>query len=323
MWNVLRLSASTSIIDIPVAIMSDYELLPSSEPAIGYINEGAHEEITTHRSSTPVLHHRQKWLVIWLASFISVVIVLSGVRLATKMLHKSHRFHEQFPTSCALPIIRTEWRNLKKDEKHKYILAVQCLQTVPSIRPVPESRYDDFAYFHARVSLPYQQTAGFLPWHRYFLHIYESTLRERCQYTGHLPYWDWMLDSDDFRDSPVWHHDTGFGGDGDLNAPESVRQGHCVTDGPFANLTALYWHMNAEPTPHCLSRGFQSGSALRGNVTRRIEHDALQRLLEIGDYDTFNVMIENGPHLAIPLGVRGDFDGLTSPYGRSIPRGTI
>ena len=30
--------------------------------------------------------------------------------------------------------------------------------------------------------------AAFLPWHRYFIHIYEQTLRARCGYDGLLPY---------------------------------------------------------------------------------------------------------------------------------------
>ena len=31
-------------------------------------------------------------------------------------------------------------------------------------------------------------TAAFLPWHRYFIHVYENALREECAYSGHLTY---------------------------------------------------------------------------------------------------------------------------------------
>lgn len=31
-------------------------------------------------------------------------------------------------------------------------------------------------------------TAAFLPWHRYFIHVYEKALREQCAYSGHLMY---------------------------------------------------------------------------------------------------------------------------------------
>ena len=31
-------------------------------------------------------------------------------------------------------------------------------------------------------------TAAFLPWHRYFIHVYEEALREQCSYSGHLTY---------------------------------------------------------------------------------------------------------------------------------------
>lgn len=32
------------------------------------------------------------------------------------------------------------------------------------------------------------ETAAFLPWHRYFIHVYENALREECAYSGHLTY---------------------------------------------------------------------------------------------------------------------------------------
>ena len=31
-------------------------------------------------------------------------------------------------------------------------------------------------------------TAAFLSWHRWFLHIYEGVLQQQCGYSGHLTY---------------------------------------------------------------------------------------------------------------------------------------
>ena len=54
--------------------------------------------------------------------------------------------------------------------------------------------YADFPWIHSRIGYHTHHTASFLPWHRYFLHIYESTLRSKCGYEGGLVYWDWTLD---------------------------------------------------------------------------------------------------------------------------------
>lgn len=68
--------------------------------------------------------------------------------------------------------------------------------------------------------------------------------------------------------SPVWDKDTGFGGNGNENADESVGKGHCVTDGPFANLTVQYF--SAKREPHCLSHGFPNGEILDQRFGNRV-----------------------------------------------------
>ena len=172
-------------------------------------------------------------------------------------------------------------------------------------------------------------TAAFLPWHRYFIHVYEKTLREQCAYSGHLTYvqegelqtriaedsryWDWSLDWKDVTHAPVWNTILGFGGDGDEKDLESIH-GHCVTDGPFARLQVLY--VEKYPYPHCLSRGFAVGE----NLTRfsaALEPRALDELLQTPDYATFNLGVEDGPHLSIPRSIHGDFSTVTAPAGSS------
>ena len=171
-------------------------------------------------------------------------------------------------------------------------------------------------------------TAAFLPWHRYFIHVYEKALREQCAYSGHLTYvqdpelqtqvaeyssryWDWSLDWEDVTQAPVWDPILGFGGDGDEKDIESIH-GHCVTDGPFARLKVLY--VEKFPYPHCLSRGFARGE----NLTRfsaALEPTALDDLLGTPDYASFNLGVEDGPHLSIPRSIHGDFSTVTAPAG--------
>ena len=173
-------------------------------------------------------------------------------------------------------------------------------------------------------------TAAFLPWHRYFIHVYENALRDECAYLGHLTYvhypdletwiakhssryWDWSLDWEDITHAPIWDVNLGFGGDGDEKDLESIH-GHCVTDGPFARLKVLY--VEKFPYPHCLSRGFATGE----NLTRfsaALEPEALDELLRTPDYAAFNLGVEDGPHLSIPRSIHGDFSTVTAPAGSS------
>jgi tyrosinase len=112
--------------------------------------------------------------------------------------------------------------------------------------------------------------------------------------------------------SPIWGES--FGGNGDKNGKHSVGHGHCVTDGPFANLTVRYF--SAEEKPHCLSRGFLHGELLNERFGARVRPDALEAILDEPDYSVFNLKLEEGPHDAVPFGVRGDFSRETASNGR-------
>ena len=126
-------------------------------------------------------------------------------------------------------------------------------------------------------------------------------------------YWDWSLDWKNVTQAPVWDTVLGFGGDGDEKDHESIH-GHCVTDGPFARLKVLY--VEKFPYPHCLSRGFAQGQNLT-EFSAALEPRALNELLRTPDYATFNLGVEDGPHLSIPRSIHGDFSTVTAPAGSS------
>lgn len=108
-------------------------------------------------------------------------------------------------TTCLNPTTRREWRTLTIPQRHAYITAVQCLKTHPSRIGENHTLYDDFPWIHSRVGAygttdfysdnvmfllslkTVHDAAPFVAWHRYFVHIYESTLREKCGYTGSMP----------------------------------------------------------------------------------------------------------------------------------------
>jgi tyrosinase len=49
------------------------------------------------------------------------------------------------------------------------------------------SRYDDFTYAHIHTVNETHGVALSMPWHRYFIWVWEQTLREECGYRGYLP----------------------------------------------------------------------------------------------------------------------------------------
>lgn len=112
-----------------------------------------------------------------------------------------HVSQKQTQTFCKSPAIRREWRSLSMKEKHRYLEAVQCLAHTPSKFTPNMTLYDDFPHVHdttgafckcrssrvkSSVLTKYiaHDAAPFLPWHRYFIHLYELALRESCGYEG-------------------------------------------------------------------------------------------------------------------------------------------
>ena len=155
-------------------------------------------------------------------------------------------------------------------------------------------------------------TGLFLPWHRWYVHIFEESLKNKCGYTGVSPYWNWTighpgfspsrLDSDDcidaqdFYKSSFWKDSdpvSGLGGWGDPN--DDFR----VPDGGFHKLPLSY------PTPHTVRRNF---TLLSFNlpfrsflITDRQEMgnssftaSIIEAILEIpaGDYKGFQTVLE-------------------------------
>ncbi|SLM40374.1 Uncharacterised domain, di-copper centre [Lasallia pustulata] len=124
-------------------------------------------------------------------------------------------------------------------------------------------------------------------------------------------YWNWILDWEDITQAPVWHEKDGFGTNGDPSVGEAIMGGHCVVDGPFARLEVPY--IDKRPKPHCLSRGFESGGQLAKHGSW-FRPEAMEKLQRGNDYNAFNLGLEDGPHIAIPRSIRGDFSMFTAPY---------
>jgi tyrosinase len=120
------------------------------------------------------------------------------------------------------------------------------------------------------------------------------------------------LDWQNVSQAPVWSDAHGFGTNGDVEVGEEIVDGHCVTDGPFANLEILY--VDDEYHPHCLSRGFLKGEELQ-RLGEWFKPSVIDELMEEDDYEEFLLKLEDGAHIAIPRSIRGDFSMLTAPSG--------
>lgn len=91
--------------------------------------------------------------------------------------------------------IRKEWRHLTTQEQSHFLDALQCLMDKPaqSGLSATTSRFSDLQALHrGMTNTAYadiiHHVGQFLPWHRYYMHIYETLLRDECGYTGSIPY---------------------------------------------------------------------------------------------------------------------------------------
>jgi tyrosinase len=212
--------------------------------------------------------------------------------------------------------LRREWRTLTPIEQSDYISSVKCLTTIPSNMHL-SSLYEDFPWIHSHIGYFTHNSAPFLPWHRYFLHIYETALREQCHYTGSLVYWDWTLDWEHLEKAPVFNADSekGFGTDGARGGEITVgKTGRCVIDGAFSDIRPSFYDVKLQP--HCLSRGFRDDDGNLGIMDgRAISPESINEVLNLEKYEYFVKLMESRVHDTIPFGIGGDFETFTAPYG--------
>ncbi|KAK2754555.1 hypothetical protein FQN54_006956 [Arachnomyces sp. PD_36] len=312
--------------------------------------------------------HMRGTFLIWAACAISLI---SGTQEEVGTLAEQAFSNAQSSLSnlCSAKdlAIRREWRTLSKPERRDYIDAVLCLQEKPSrfsMRPDAEnfpgvkSRFDDFVAVHINMTMTIHYTANFLSWHRYFNWLYETALRDECGYSGYQPfvppyspiqwfylmilrYWEWSLDADDPRLSPIFdgseysmsgngEYDPSFtgivlGGNGIpyVPLPPGGSGGGCVYDGPFADMEvnlgplAVY---NVTPVedlytynPRCLKRDLNPYVMRRWSTWSNLtdlfhteDIDAFQNVMQ-GYRDSGEWGVHGGGHYGVGGDPEGDF----------------
>ncbi|KAF7594647.1 hypothetical protein BBP40_008737 [Aspergillus hancockii] len=183
-------------------------------------------------------------------------------------------------------LVRKEWRELSYTERADYIDAIWCLRHLPSTLPNEEfpgarDRLDDFVVSHINYTNYIHFNGVLLPWHRHFVFLWETALRQECGYKGSVPYWNWALDADNLLASPLFDGSaTSLSSNGEYDPDEpnpcnSVGRcfsrgtgGGCVHSGPFKHFQVHLGPFNASQAqsyapippnafdynPRCLSR---------------------------------------------------------------------
>ncbi|KAK1831521.1 hypothetical protein QBC39DRAFT_92827 [Podospora conica] len=219
-------------------------------------------------------------------------------------------------STCTSPKLRKNWSKATRAEQQSYISAVLCLAKKPSRLGLDTTLYDDFAWVHSTLTMQIHGWANFLPWHRYFVQVYEKALQD-CGYTGNAMYWDWAADYRNPSKAAIFDPVTGFGGNGNVSSTAFYTQ--CVMDGPLTVLRPQYW--NTERLPHCLTRIFTRSSPI-DMLGAEYSPEVVADVSSETDYDEFRRRLEFGPHAAIheaigareprPLGY-GDMNPSSSP----------
>ncbi|KAF7307751.1 Di-copper centre-containing protein [Mycena kentingensis (nom. inval.)] len=237
-------------------------------------------------------------------------------------------------STCHDVLVRKEWRSLSRIEREDFADAVKCLanrRNEGNFRQIvypndiapyntTSSIYDDFSYSHMDLNHVIHMTGLFLPWHRWFLHTFESKLRHTCHYSGALPYWDWTQDAHDFHSSPFFQDSDPKSGLGGFGRPEHQFR---VVDGAFSATSSF---AVSYPIPHTLRRNYSSTADMAmvfsmpgfvWNKTRATNESFTARVVQslvdgfIGDYKGFQTALDGseGPHLNVHFAVGGDVAG--------------
>ncbi|KAL3425732.1 tyrosinase central domain containing protein [Phlyctema vagabunda] len=258
------------------------------------------------------------------------------------------------PTCTARNLVfRREYGSLSEAERLQYVNAVKCLQSLPPNTPASvaagaKSRFDDFVVTHIQQTLTIHYSGNFLAWHRWFVHVYETALREECGYKGYQPYWDWPKYASAPQDSPIFNGDPySLGGNGEfvphngsvIVPPEGVTGGNIqlapgvgggfVTTGPFGNMT-----VNLGPVGGLEGTGAGPDGGLGYNPrglkrdvgpalnTRYANYTTVLNLLLKPTIKEYRILLEGvpytveiGPHGGIHYTINGDPGGdlFTSP----------
>lgn len=216
-------------------------------------------------------------------------------------------------SSCSA---RSEWRQLSPNQQEDYITAVRCLLSRPAQVQGSASRYLDWATTYRQAGYRTWYGAEFLPWHRYFIHLFETALREECAYTGSLPYWDWTIGLDNLPQNPVAFTLASLLNDHTDTAASIIRRERPMRDVSFPEIEL---QTKAAGLSALLPPG---GSTYDQDKPVDIDDyglnkDSVKQLMRQTDFEAFSAELQKYLHDTIRYGIGGDFDTPIAPKGTS------
>ena len=215
------------------------------------------------------------------------------------------------PEICGEIMSRPSWHDLPLHRRHAYTRAVQTLASQPSRLGLNTSRYDDFTYVHVQQVWQTHHAAISLPYHRYFVAVFERILQKEGGYDGPMPFWDWTLDAEQPLDSPIWDSWAGFGGNG------SAKSG-CVENGVFARVGKIANYSEAGYDPHCVTRSFAQDDVDGVLFSKQWTGGVIDKIVQTSkSYDEFRTRLEDGPHRYLHRGIGGEMPSASSTNGIS------
>ncbi|KAL4907572.1 hypothetical protein BDW74DRAFT_126057 [Aspergillus multicolor] len=164
------------------------------------------------------------------------------------------------------------------------------------------------------------RSASFLAWHRHYLFLYETALKEECNYNGTIPYWDWTQNTNLYT-NPIFDttqpQEKGYSlsGDGAYNASNQIpaieqgvffhetRGGGCILAGPLKDWPVHIGPLSVRPAllnphapvpaqafdynPRCLQRNLGPAQIQYYNNA-----SVIQRLLSVPTIEEFQDILD-------------------------------
>lgn len=174
-----------------------------------------------------------------------------------------------------------------------------------------------------------------MPWHRYFVYVFETALRDECQYPGYQPYWDWPKYSSNISSNPMFDgSEFSLGGNGAFVQEAFVNVsvpgvpdpywipsapgtgGGCLADGPCGNYTVTLGPVcprgrrnmtGYEFNPRCLIRDFQQVLS-----TEFLSAANVNALLNTTTMGGFRALLDKSCHMAGHASTGGDLSDIFS-----------
>lgn len=153
---------------------------------------------------------------------------------------------------------RRSWRSLSCSEQQEFLDAVQTLKD--------RGIYDEFVRVHWDSRDFAHEVPELLPWHRWFVWVFEQELQRVTGSCISVPYWDWERGDT----LPIMFKASTFG----------TRNRGCVTNGIAAD-----WEP-AEPGANCLQREFDD------DISFSRDAELLSRITNADDFATFYNIVQ-------------------------------